>query len=94
MMISLGREGFIQLIFPHCCSSSKEIRTGTQAGQESGNRSWCRGLGKVLLTGLLNLLSSFFFQFIFLHSIFHPPPSPSTLWLLHVPHLLPTPPDL
>jgi hypothetical protein len=32
----LGREGFIQLTFPHCCSSLKEIRTGTQAGQEAG----------------------------------------------------------
>ena len=29
-------EGFIQLILPHCCSSAKEVRTGTQAGQEAG----------------------------------------------------------
>jgi hypothetical protein len=29
-------EGFIQLILPHCCSSAKEVRTGTQAGQEVG----------------------------------------------------------
>ena len=32
----LGRKGFIQLTFPHCCSSLKEVRTGTQAGQEAG----------------------------------------------------------
>jgi len=33
---SLGRKGFIQLTFPHCCSPPKEVRTGTQAGQEAG----------------------------------------------------------
>jgi hypothetical protein len=32
----LGREGFIQLTLSHCCSSPKEVRTGTQAGQEAG----------------------------------------------------------
>jgi hypothetical protein len=32
----LGRKGFIQLILPHCCSSPKEVRTGTQAGQRAG----------------------------------------------------------
>jgi hypothetical protein len=32
----LGRKGFIQLTFLHCCSSLKEVRTGTQAGQEAG----------------------------------------------------------
>jgi hypothetical protein len=32
----LGRKGFIQLTLPHCCSSSKEVRTGTQTGQEAG----------------------------------------------------------
>ena len=31
----LGREGFIQLTLPHCCSSLKEVRTGTQAGQKA-----------------------------------------------------------
>jgi hypothetical protein len=29
---------------------------GTKAGQEPGSRSWCRGHGGVLLTGLLSLL--------------------------------------
>jgi hypothetical protein len=32
----LGRKGFIQLTLPYCNSSLKEIRTGTQAGQEAG----------------------------------------------------------
>jgi hypothetical protein len=32
----LGRKGFIQLTFPLFCSSPKEVRTGTQAGQEAG----------------------------------------------------------
>ena len=31
-----GRKGFTQLTFPYCCSSLKEVRTGTQAGQETG----------------------------------------------------------
>ena len=37
----------------------KEVRTGTQTGHEfkPGGRSWCRGHGEVLLTGLLSLLS-------------------------------------
>jgi hypothetical protein len=26
----------MQLTLPHCCSSPKEVRTGTQAGQEAG----------------------------------------------------------
>jgi hypothetical protein len=32
----LGRKGIIQLILTHCCSSPKEVRTETQAGQEVG----------------------------------------------------------
>jgi hypothetical protein len=32
----LGRKGFTWLTLPHCCSSPKEFRTGTQAGQEAG----------------------------------------------------------
>lgn len=35
----LGRKGFIVLMIPHHCSSSKKIRTGTQAWQEPGGRS-------------------------------------------------------
>jgi hypothetical protein len=30
----LGRKGFVWLPLPHHCSSSKEVRTGTQVGQE------------------------------------------------------------
>jgi hypothetical protein len=25
-----------KITLPHCCSSSKKVRTGTQAGQEAG----------------------------------------------------------
>jgi hypothetical protein len=32
----LGRKGFIWLTLSHCCSSPKEVRTGTQAGQRAG----------------------------------------------------------
>jgi hypothetical protein len=32
----LGRKGFIQLTLPYCYLSSKEVRTGIQAGQEAG----------------------------------------------------------
>jgi hypothetical protein len=32
----LGRKGFIRLTLPYCCSSLKEVRTGTQAGQKAG----------------------------------------------------------
>jgi hypothetical protein len=32
----LGRKGFIRLTLPCCCSSPKEVRTGTQAGQGAG----------------------------------------------------------
>ena len=34
--IGLGRKGFIQLTLLYCCLSPKEVRTGTQAGQEAG----------------------------------------------------------
>jgi hypothetical protein len=38
-----GRKGFIQLTHPHCCSSPKEVRTGTQAGQEAGTDAEANG---------------------------------------------------
>ena len=31
----LGRKGFIWLTLPYCCSSPKEVRTGTPAGQKA-----------------------------------------------------------
>jgi hypothetical protein len=41
----LGRKGFIPLTLPYCCSSPKEVRTGTQAGQKAGADAeameWC-----------------------------------------------------
>jgi hypothetical protein len=36
---NVGRKGFIQLILPRCCLSSKEIRAGIQTGQDPGGRS-------------------------------------------------------
>jgi hypothetical protein len=33
---SWGGKGLFSLHFPHCCSSLKEVRNGTQAGQEAG----------------------------------------------------------
>jgi hypothetical protein len=33
---SRGRKGLFSLHFPRCCSSSNEVWTGTQAGQEAG----------------------------------------------------------
>jgi hypothetical protein len=32
----LGKKAFIHLTLPHCCSSPKEVRTGTQTCQEAG----------------------------------------------------------
>ena len=32
----MGRNGFIELTLPRCRSSLKEVRTGTQEGQEAG----------------------------------------------------------
>jgi hypothetical protein len=56
----LGRKGFIQLTLPYCYSSPKEVRTGTQAGQEAGADA--KAMEGVFLTvllphGLLSLLS-------------------------------------
>lgn len=39
---NLGRKGFIWFTLPQYCSSSKEIRTGTQRWQGPGGRSRCR----------------------------------------------------
>ena len=49
----MGREEFIWLALPYHCSSSKEVRTGTHTGQEPGGRSWYRGHGGLLFSGLL-----------------------------------------
>ena len=34
-----GRKRFIQLILSHCCSSPKEVKTGTQTEQELGGKN-------------------------------------------------------
>jgi hypothetical protein len=56
---NLGRKGFIQLTFLHCCSSPKEVRTGTQAGQEAGADEEAMEGCYLMVTspGLLSLLS-------------------------------------
>lgn len=36
---NLGRKGFIWLTLPQHCLSSKKVRTGTQIGQEPGDKS-------------------------------------------------------
>lgn len=36
---SLGRKGFIELTLPYHCSPPKEVRAGTQVGQEPGGRN-------------------------------------------------------
>jgi hypothetical protein len=52
---NLGRKGFIRLTLPHHCSSSKESRTGTQAGQEPGG--WRDAVYWLVPEGLLSPLS-------------------------------------
>jgi hypothetical protein len=55
----LGRKGFIRLTLPYCCSSPKEVRTGTQAGQKAGaDAEAMEGCSYWLASpGLLSLLS-------------------------------------
>lgn len=57
----VGRKGFIWLILPRQSMSSKNIRTETQAGQESRSRNRCRGHGGMLLMGLIVMTCSAFF---------------------------------
>jgi hypothetical protein len=59
---NLGRKGFIQLTLPHCCLSPKEVRTGTQVGQELGCRSWW-SCGGMMLTRLLLLTCSVWYLY-------------------------------
>jgi hypothetical protein len=57
----VGEERFIRLTLPHCCSSPKEVRTGTQTGLDPRDRSWSRGHGGILLSGLLSIACSVYF---------------------------------
>jgi hypothetical protein len=54
---NLGRKGFIHLILLHCNLPLKEIRTGTQTGQESGGRCQYRG-HQGMFAGLLPIACS------------------------------------
>ena len=47
-----GNEGG-RACLAYAYKSQKEARTGIQTGQKPGGRSWCRGHGTVLFTGLL-----------------------------------------
>jgi hypothetical protein len=55
----LRRKGFIQLTLPCCCLSPKEVRTGTQAGQEAGADAEAMEVAAYWLAfpGLFSLLS-------------------------------------
>jgi hypothetical protein len=48
-----GRKWFNLLTAPGSSSLLKAVRAGTQAGQEPGGKSWCRGQRGMLLTELL-----------------------------------------
>ena len=56
----LGRKGFIQLTFPHCCSSLKEVRTGTQTGQEAGADAEARNQSCIMQTDSVHIHHSSF----------------------------------
>lgn len=53
-----GKKKCVWLTFLHDSSTSKKARTGTEAGQEPGRRSWCRHSGGALFTGLLPMATS------------------------------------
>jgi hypothetical protein len=59
---NLEKEEFIWLVVPRCCSSWKEVRTGTQTGTwVDAGADADRGHGEVLLTGL-RLIASYRIQ--------------------------------
>ena len=58
----LKMKGFRWLILPYVCSLLNEVETGTHTGQRRGCRSWWRGHGRVLLSGLLSMVCSACFQ--------------------------------
>ena len=81
----LGRKGFIWFTLPYFSSSLGEVRTRTQAGREPGSRSWCRGHGGALLTGLLILPCSVCFLLYLMPT--YPRIVPSTMdWAPPDPH--------
>ena len=55
---NLGGEDLFNLTFPGNSPLLKEVRAGTQTGQECEGRSWCRGHGGVLPTDLLLMVCS------------------------------------
>lgn len=83
----LEREGSIWFISPDHCPARREIRAGTQAGQEPGGSNRCRGHEAVLLTSLLPMAYP-------AYSRIHPRTLcprvvPTTVgWTLHINHSL------
>lgn len=57
----MERKMFIYLTLPHCFPSLKEIRTGSQTQQMTGDRSWFRSHGRVLLSDLFPMICSAWF---------------------------------
>lgn len=53
-----GEEKVYLTYTSHCSPSLKETRIRSQAGQETGGRSVCRGHGGLLLTGLFLMACS------------------------------------
>jgi len=54
----LLRRGFIWFMLPYHSPSLKKPRTGTQTRPEPGGKRWCRGHGRMVLTGLLFMACS------------------------------------
>lgn len=50
--IHVWRKGFFWLTVQNHCSSLKEVRTGTEIGQEPGTQRWYRGHGRLLFISL------------------------------------------
>jgi hypothetical protein len=66
MAKKLGRKGFIPLTLPYCCSSTKEVRTGTRAGQKAGADAEAMERCSLLACfPWLAQLSFLFFSFLF-----------------------------
>ena len=59
--VSWEQKGLLGLIIPHSSPSLKENR-GAQTRQGHGSRSWCKVHRRVMLTGLLPMACSSFFN--------------------------------
>jgi hypothetical protein len=55
---NLGRKGFIWLTILHHCLSLKEVRTGTQIGQDQKTGTDAEVMEEMLLTGYIPMACS------------------------------------